>query len=371
MSLSTFPYNKGLFVLVETLFLFSFSVMAELLGSCLYERYGLPPLVPFIVQSLAVAAICQLCLYYFGLYDLNQTSDFQGLSVQLLLALGTASIVLALIGCFYPSSLLESRIFLFNLLFLLTLFPAWRGLYNWVLRTRKLAERVLVLGSGEMAKEIGREIMRQKDCGYQLVGFLDPDPARVGMSLVNPGVIGTTEQLLQVVSERGIHHVVVALGDRRGKLPLKLLMDCKFHGVRVEEGLSFYERLTGKIAVDRLWPSWLIFSDGFIRSRPALLLKAVVDSFISLVFLVLWLPVMLLVALLIKLDSRGPVFYKQERVGKEGKTFMMYKFRSMRQDAEAQGSPEWAQENDPRVTRVGRFIRKTRIDEIPQVLSVL
>lgn len=373
LSDSHFPYKKAIFVLAEALLLFSLSLLAAfIMISFLPGSYGPFEPVPFVLQSLFVATICQLCLYYFDLYDLNTLAgDLKELGVRLLQSLGVTSITLAGIGCLLPAFVPENGVFFLNVLFLLTLFPAWRGVCNWTLRSHKLAEKVLVLGSEELAKEIGREILRRKDCGYQLVGFADPDPARLGMSLVNPGVVATTDQLLQVVNELGIQRVVVALQDRRGNLPLKGLLNCKFQGIKVDEGLSFYERLTGKIAVERLRPSWLIFSDGFIRSRPVLLLKAVIDFSVSLISLALLSPLMLLVALLIRLDSPGPVFYKQERVGKDGRVFTLRKFRSMREDAEVEDNPVWAQDNDPRVTRMGRFLRKTRIDEVPQMFSVL
>lgn len=361
---SYFPYKKALFVVAETVLLFSLSLLAAFIGSFIDGSHRASDFVPFVFQSLLVAAACQLCFYYFDLYDLNNVAgNLKEAGIRLIQAVGVASIVLAGLCYLHPLCVPENAVFFLNLLFLLTVLPLWRGLCHWVLRSHRLAEKVLILGSEEMAKEIGRKILRRKDCGYQLVGFVDHDPAKQGMSVVNPRVVATTDQLSHAVNELGIRRVVVALGDRRGKLPLEVLMDCKLRRIKVDEGLSFYEQLTGKIAVDRLRPSWLIFSDGFARSGPLLFLKGFIDLAVSLVALVLLLPLILLVALLIKLDSCGPVFYRQERVGKDGEPFTLYKFRSMREDAEAHG--------DPRVTRAGRFLRKTRFDEIPQMFSVL
>ncbi len=171
--------------------------------------------------------------------------------------------------------------------------------------------------------------------------------------------------------ERDIEEIVVAVDERRGGTPVDALLECKLQGVAVSGYSAFWERETGKMDLDALYPSWLIFSDGFVGSWIQTAIKRFFDVVVSLLLLFFSFPVLVLTAILIALESRGPVFYRQERVGLNGKTFMLVKFRSMRTDAEQDGVPRWADVDDDRVTRVGSFIRKTRIDEIPQVFNVL
>jgi len=188
---------------------------------------------------------------------------------------------------------------------------------------------------------------------------------------MNAKVIGSYEQLLEVVERESINKIVVALHDRRGKLPVEALLTCKLRGVDVEEGTTFYEQLSGKILLENLRPSWIIFSSGFVVSPLMQLLKRLVDILLSGVGLVLAAPLIPVIALLIKIDSRGSVFFTQERVGQNGQLFVLIKFRSMQADAESATGPVYANVGDYRVTRVGRLLRTTRLDELPQLLNVL
>jgi sugar transferase (PEP-CTERM system associated) len=188
---------------------------------------------------------------------------------------------------------------------------------------------------------------------------------------MNPKVIGSYEQLLEIVAREGIDKIVVAMSDRRGKLPVQALLTCKLQGINVEDGATFYERLSGKILLENLRPSWMIFSSSFTVSPLLRLLKRLVDIVLSGVGLVFAAPLLPVIAMLIKLDSRGPVFFVQERVGQNGKPFILLKFRSMLEDAEAATGPIYADQDDYRVTRVGRLLRTSRLDELPQLLNVL
>jgi sugar transferase (PEP-CTERM system associated) len=193
----------------------------------------------------------------------------------------------------------------------------------------------------------------------------------LGKSLINPRVIGITSELIEVVKRENIDRIVVAMGERRGLLPTDMLLQLSLAGtVSIEEGATFYERITSRVSLNMMRPSWLIFSGRGRQARLSGLLRSLVHRFVALVGGILALPIGLLTALLIKLDSRGPVFYRQERVGNNGKTFVLLKFRSMRVDAE-QAGPVWASKDDDRTTRVGRIIRKVRIDEIPQFWNIL
>ena len=177
--------------------------------------------------------------------------------------------------------------------------------------------------------------------------------------------------LPDLVREQNIEEIIVAIDERRGGMPVKALLECKLQGVMVTDFSTFWERENGKMDLDALYPSWLIFSDGFVGGWMQAMAKRIFDVVASGTLLLFSLPIMVFAALAIKMESRGPIFYRQERVGLNGETFMLLKFRSMRTDAEKDGVPRWADLNDSRVTRVGSFIRQTRIDEIPQIFNVL
>jgi sugar transferase (PEP-CTERM system associated) len=217
---------------------------------------------------------------------------------------------------------------------------------------------------------LARQIQSQHDFGYRVVGFIDDAPA-LGQGALSPATLGAAEDIPQIVRQYDVDRIVVGLSDRRGRLPISELLQAKLSGVRVEDATTTYERLTGKILIDDLKPSWLIFSDGFAISRWSRLLKRLIDLALASIGFVLAAPLTLLTALAVYLDSDGPILYRQERVGESGHVFTLFKFRSMRVDAEKAGQPIWAKENDERVTRVGRFIRKARLDELPQLWNVL
>jgi sugar transferase (PEP-CTERM system associated) len=200
---------------------------------------------------------------------------------------------------------------------------------------------------------------------------LDDDPA--AQDSLPPGydLRGKVKELLPVVDQLRPDVLLVTLTNMRGILPVNDILECRFRGIRVEEWPSFFEKLTGKIVVNSLRPGWLIFSDGPVKSPLTDTIRRALDVGLSLIGLILSAPLMGLAALSIKLDSEGPVFFRQDRVGKDGKIFVLYKFRSMRVDAEHITGPVWASEDDPRVTRVGRLLRKFRLDETPQMFNVL
>ncbi|MCJ7600733.1 MAG: TIGR03013 family PEP-CTERM/XrtA system glycosyltransferase, partial [Desulfobulbaceae bacterium] len=235
---------------------------------------------------------------------------------------------------------------------------------------KMFVQPVVVLGAGRLASQIANEIEGKRDSGYKIVSFIgqqrDPScPVPEYIPLVTE-----MEKLPQVCRTHKVEKVVVALDDARGKTPVQELLQCKMQGVTIENGVTFYEGLTGKILVEKVNPSWLIYSSGFKIGRWSRFAKRFLDIAVSFIGLVLSLPVTLISALIIKLESTGPIFYKQERMGEKGKVFKVVKFRSMRIDAEKDG-PVWAMKNDTRMTRYGSFIRMARIDEIPQMWNVL
>ena len=315
-----------------------------------------------------VTGLCQLCFYYNDLYDLTVVHSSRELLIRLLQAAGAASILIALLYLAFPPLVIGNGIFVSSLVIFLIAIIAWRLLFNRLAYASQLEERVLIVGAGTIARMVARQIQQQHDFGYRVVGFINDQAG--GQGVLNPGMLGSPEDIPRIVNEFDIDRIVVGLSDRRGRLPISELLHAKLSGVYVEDATTTYERLTGKILIDDLKPSWLIFSDGFVISRWTRFLKRAIDLTLAALGFVLSAPLTLLTALAVYLDSDGPILYCQERVGEHGRTFTLYKFRSMRVDAET-GTPMWAKDQDDRVTRVGWFIRKARLDELPQFWNVI
>jgi sugar transferase (PEP-CTERM system associated) len=332
---------------------------------------GTPPPSSTVVQeAVAFTLIGLLCLYANSLYDFGERLSSRELTVRLLRTFSIQAVASWALYFVFPNVQMGRGVFALALLFGMAFVLAWRVLLRWILRAEGFSERVLIIGSDQKAIDIARETLARKHLGYRVVGFLDDDPTLQGVSLINPRVIGTTAHACDLALQHGATRVVVAAMDYRGRLSMDSLLQCKTRGVRVQEGSSYYEQLTGKIMIEGLRKSWLVFSDGFVVSRGTLFAKRLLDLLVATVGILVTWPLMLLVALAVKLDSSGPVFFRQERVGRNGREFTLWKFRSMGTDAEA-GGAQWAVQGDPRVTRVGRFIRKTRLDELPQFWNVL
>ena len=348
----------------ELLLIFGSVALAALLQNT-------PDLPANLWKIVLVTVVCQLCLYYNDFYDLTVVHSNRELVVRLLQAVGAASIVLAAIYSIMPALMIGDGIFVSALFVFLIAILGWRLAFNSVTGSLKLEERVLFVGTGETARKVARQILDQHDFAYRVVGFIDDDASRIGERIVNPGIIGTPADIDRLITQHQIDRIVVGLSDRRGKLPVEELLRAKMAGIRVEDATTTYERVTGKILIDDLRPSWLIFSDGFRVSRVARLMKRSIDLTLALAMAVAALPLMLLAALLVLVDDGRPVFYRQERVGENGRTFVLSKFRSMRKDAEQGGTPIWAKDGDSRITRVGGFLRKTRLDELPQLWNVV
>ena len=360
-----------LLLLVEAMLLFGGLVIAVYVrmgaidgGDALINRSG------FYKAALATV-FCLTSFYFFDLYDFVVMRDRRELVLRLLQALGLAWVALALTFYALPQVMIGRGVTLISLPLALSLMVGWRLSIHWILGHPELGERILIVGSGPFAVEIAKETLQRKDVGFRVVGFVDNDPALVGKSLINPKVIGLTSELASLVKRENIDRLVVAIGDRRGQFPTQELLKLSLSGdVTIEESAAFYERLTGRVLLDMIRPSWLIFSSRGRRARTNEISRAVMHRAIALVGAILSLPIAIVTAMLIKLDSRGPILYKQERVGKNGRTFKLMKFRSMRIDAEKDG-PVWAKTDDERTTRVGRVVRKIRVDEIPQFWNIL
>lgn len=324
----------------------------------------------FLKAGLATV-FCLAAFYLFDLYDFVVMHDRRELVLRLVQALGLAWIALALAFYAFPQLMLGRGISLIALPLALSLMVGWRVSIHWLLGHPDFGEKILIVGSGSLAVEVAREMLERPDAGYRIAGFVGTDPELLGKSLINPRVIGLTSELDDVVRREGIDRIIVAMGERRGQLPTNELLQLSLAGtVNIEEGASFYERVTGRVSLNMIRPSWLIFSSRGRQARISGIVRNLVHRLVAFAGALLSLPIAVVTAILIKLDSRGPVLYRQERVGKNGGLFTVMKFRSMRTDAEKAG-PVWASLDDDRTTRVGKIIRKLRIDEIPQFWNIL
>lgn len=315
------------------------------------------------LRTFAVAwAVCMLCMYYYDLYESSVMANPREVVTRLIQMLGTVSIALALIYFAYPAVQIGRGPFVLWILLAGLLLAASRKLFLTLSRTPVLKERVAILGRGPLACALSAEMQRRPELGFELAGWFDlsgSPPARPRDEL---------DQLKTELLHGRLHRLVVAVEDRRGCLPVDELLHLKVHGLRVQEGADFYEAITAKVPVFALRPSWLLFSDGFRASRSMVALKRVASIVASLVGLLMSAPVMAAIALAVRLDSPGPVLFRQRRVGREGRLFTLYKFRTMLADAD---HSEPARPHDPRVTRVGRWLRRTRLDELPQLYNIL
>lgn len=318
-------------------------------------------------KGAMVVLVLQAANYYAGFYDLISVARARKLYERMLQGLFIGSIVLFLIFYVAPPLSVGRGAILATFALTAVLVPAWRVLYNMVSTNAQFLRRAVILGNGELAREIAKMIRESPDHGLELAGMLARDRDQVD---TRRGIIGTYNQLQEIVAAQDIQRVLVAYPDRRGTLPVDQLLEVKFRGVEVEEGVQFYERNTLKIYVRELKPSQLIFAEGFTSRPGTRRLKRLMDVVAAGLGLVLAAPLILFTILAIRLDSKGPILYRQVRAGEFGRLFTILKFRSMKIDAEKSGA-QFAKENDDRVTRVGRIIRKTRIDEIPQLWNVL
>lgn len=381
--------RKLVLVLSETLLLF---IVFDIGGSIRFSPFEIAErdLLAARGAALLSAVVSQVVLVFQDLYDWRISVNPRERHPRLVASCAISFVLLAALFFYFQLAIAAYSVgfgvvneefqkrtwrFILTILAAFIAIGTWRSIFHAFFGKWGLTERVLVLGAGDLAFSLAREISDRRDCGFEIAALVpgrneevkklrrrDPDV---------PIVERPAESLFDIARDLRVQRVVVALQDRRQALPVEQLLKCRLSGIQIEEREGLYERITGKIAVEALRPSYLIFNEGFRKSPIRLATKRVLDVATSAIGLILASPIILLTAIAVKLDSRGPVFYKQERVGQDGRTFMLIKFRSMRTDAEAGTGPVWARQNDDRVTRVGRIIRKVRIDEIPQMWNVL
>ncbi len=302
------------------------------------------------------------------LYEIKKTFSVTDVIARIILSIFFSFAILLSFYYLAPSFTYEIGILTLSLTAFGIFQYSWHANYRAIIRFPGFARRVLILGTGPLARQIGA-IINTSNGNYVLAGYLNCSSEPV--TVPGGAIVGNNNNLLETAIRQKAHEIVVSLSERRGVFPLESMLICKMRGIEVVEAPAFYEKMTGKLLLEYINPSWLIFSTGFRVTSILRMIKRFKDLVIALVGLLFSLPLLLLIAILIKMDSPGPVFFRQERVGERDVNFTLFKFRSMRQDAEKMTGAVWASENDPRVTRIGGLLRKSRLDEIPQLLNVL
>lgn len=327
---------------------------------------------PSVAASGVFALATFLAMTAMGLYNARQRSRLAGLLARVAASILAGMVVTAVVLYLLPELRFGRNVLLFASLIAFCGSALLRIVFDRVANQDIFKRRVLVYGAGRRALSIAKLRRRSDRRGFVVVGYVaadGDDPSGVNES----DRIGCSDSLRDVCRRLRVDEIVVAMDDRRRQFPMEELLECRLDGLEVTELVSFLERETGKVRLDVLNPSWMIFSNGFQQGRVQALLERVFDVIAGVMLLVVALPVMLLVTVAIKLMEgiRAPIFYQQVRVGQYGRPFKLLKFRSMRMDAESDGLPRWAEENDTRVTFLGAFMRKTRLDELPQIVNVL
>lgn len=326
----------------------------------------------FALQVVIFVTIFQICFYYSDLYNVHTTRTRYEQLLCLGQSLGAGCLALGLVYYVFPSLLIGRGVFFISTALAATFVMVSRIALDRAWQFAAPKQNILILGTQELALTVARELTRREDLNLQLVGFVQTAGSTdEQQELFGRPIVGGADKLEQIATEKNVARIIVALEDRRLKMPTRDLVTLRVRGVRVEDAHSTISSLSGRVWLNTVQPSWFVFTDGFHRSRTTLVLKRMIDVSIALVALVVSLPLMLLLAIAIRLDSKGPAIYRQRRVGYRGQGFDMLKFRSMCADAEKLNGAAWAQKDDPRVTRVGRFIRKVRLDELPQLINII
>jgi sugar transferase (PEP-CTERM system associated) len=326
----------------------------------------------FAVQTIIVVCVCLACFYYNDLYDLSAGYSAVERVLRVEQSLGAASLLLGLLYFMFPGLLLGRGVFIIGMVLVTALVILSRKLLDKAWQLTAPTQRVVILGTGQLALELARELTRRGDLSMRLEGFVGGVGSRdENEKIFGFPVLGPASEMEAIAKERAVSKIIVAMEDRRGTLPTRELVTLRVQGVRVEDAASALSGLTGRVSLRAVRASWFVFSDGFHRSKWNDLSKRVLDLAAGILGFVVSMPVMILVALVVRLDSKGPIIYRQLRVGRMGRGFDVLKFRSMRTDAEQANGAQWASENDPRMTRIGRFLRKYRLDELPQFVNVI
>ena len=320
--------------------------------------------------ALVVFGVVKLSYHYFDMYEVALHISFREFFKNLLKAHISAVLVLSVVYYVYPPAIIGQYILAVSIMLGLVGTMLYRLLWGEISEESSFMQDMVVLGTGRAAQKVLEDVIRYSNSGYKVVGVVDDEVHNPGDVMGFP-YIGKSSDLETICQRQRVDVITVALDEQRGKLPTSALMNVKMQGVRIIDNVTFHERFTGKVVLESLRPSWFVFTDGFKVKRLRLYTKRVFDVFTATFGLFMSSPLWITMAVLVKLTSQGPILYRQERVGLGGRVFQLLKFRSMRVDAEASTGPVWAAEGDPRVTPIGKFIRRFRVDEIPQMYNVL
>ena len=314
-----------------------------------------------------------VAFYYSNLYAIDQTLSFQELTNRFIGGVGASCIVIAIIS--YPIPNFGKSIYVSEMLMMILALVIWRFGFMRVLKQAAIRAKVLVIGIRAIGKIVAEELYLKRKLGMEVIGFVGSEAGSITLSYGNPKKVElpvfAPSSLTGLVASNHVDRILLAGTSDCPQMCYRELVNVRAMGMPIEDCHSFYERLSSKISVVDLPPEWLALSRGFRRDRFILAVKRIIDVIVAFVGLVVAAPLALLTAIAVKVESRGPIFYRQERVGQHERPFTLIKFRSMADNAEAKLGPVWAVQNDPRITRVGAIIRKLRIDEIPQMFNVL
>lgn len=322
------------------------------------------------LKILIVSVAFIACMYYFDLYDSSILNNPREVHTRLIQMQGTVCLILAGLYYMYPPLELGRRIFVIGFMLVAIMLLIWRHFFLILNGLPQFSERALILGDSALGESLVAELKSRPVLGIRVVGRLKSFEGESG-DLRRMSNEEKTEALLNAVKPYRPHRIIVALSERRGGLPFEAFLQLKSLGVKIQEAGEIYEAVTGKVPLESLGLSWLLSSAGLQLSRPLLIYKRVASLVLSVLALVLTLPVMALISSAIRLDSAGPVIFRQRRVGKEGKIFILYKFRTMVNGSDPDDSYRPAQAADSRCTRIGRLLRRTRMDELPQLFNIL
>lgn len=361
--------RRRILVLVD----FGLILTAVLISAILRHAQEEHPAGQVLPGVVVISLILQLSFYYNNLYDLKATNNFVRLTFNLIHSFAVAAVILGATYLVFPQLIIARGVFFLTIGFVVLFVVSWRYAYIWILRRKGVGENILILGANGAASEIAKEILQRPHSGYHLVGFWSSNGAAPSVPKAVPVVFGKAARLLDWILEENINTIVVASreGEEKSAKPFLNEVQQEFPEIELRRGSEFYEEVAGKVLLPALSPADIPPFRNAGNRRLLWHFKRLIDILISIVGLTAALPISILTAIAIKLTSRGPVFFSQERVGQNLKPFKLLKFRSMRENAEAESGPVWAGLNDARITRVGRIIRKFRIDEIPQMWNVL
>jgi len=326
-----------------------------------------------LISAILVLITCQLFLFFSDFYDkkeyVKSSINFISTGVALMISL----FVLKTVHIFLVKNFnikIDHLLIAMSASLLAVILS--RYLLDIIIEKTNLVKKIVIVGAKEEGLKLAEKIFENRKKGFKIVGFVDDDPELLGRTVSGQKVIGIMSDLEKISKEKNVDYIIVTT-NKRGKNTFcsQTLLNLKLKGYKILEYQKFYEILLGKIDTTNLRPSWFIFSDGFKISFFKQTMKRVASIILSVLGIIITAPIMLITAILIKMDSKGPVFFKQARVGKNGKIFILIKFRTMGIDAEKESGPVWAQDADPRITRIGRILRNFRIDELPQLFNVL